>query len=52
MLWIEAHDVNIGVHIVNENMTIYDNPRSRSFIDLCPRSLRFNIFKLSFLKKY
>ena len=30
---------------------IYDNPRSRSFIDLCPRSLRFNIFKLLFLKK-
>ena len=30
---------------------IYDNARSRSFIDLGPRSLRFNIFKLLFLKK-
>ena len=29
---------------------IYDNPRLGSFIDLCPRSLRFNIFKLLFLK--
>ena len=25
--------------------------RSGSFMDLCPRSLRFNIFKLLFLKK-
>ena len=31
-------------------MTIYYNPRSRSFIYYCPRSLRFNIFKLLFLK--
>ena len=30
---------------------IYDNPRSRSFTDICPRSLRFNILKLLFLKK-
>ena len=30
---------------------IYDNTRSMSFIDLCLRSLRFNIFKLLFLKK-
>ena len=37
---------------INVNMTIYDNPRSRSFIDLCPRSLRFNIFKLFFLKTH
>ena len=34
----------------DEYMTIYDNPRSRQFIDLCPRSLRFNIFKLLCLK--
>ena len=26
-------------------MTIYDNPRSRSFIDLCPWSLSVNILK-------
>ena len=36
----------------NEYTTIYDNLRSRSFIDLCPRPLRFNIFKLFFLKTY
>ena len=35
---------------INENMT-YDNPRSRSFNDLWPRSLRFNILKLLFLKE-
>ena len=29
---------------------IYENPRSGSFIDLCPRSLTFNILKLLFLK--
>ena len=28
---------------INEYMTIYDNPRSRSFIHVCPRSLRLNI---------
>ena len=27
---------------------IYDSPRSRSFIDLCPRSLRFKHLKTSF----
>ena len=32
-------------------MAIYDNLRSRSFTDLCARSLRFNIFKLIFLKR-
>ena len=32
-------------------MNLYEYQRSRSFIDLCPRSLRFNIFKLLFLKK-
>ena len=37
---------------INEYMMIYDNPRSMSFIVLCPRSLRFNIFKLLFLKKH
>ena len=29
-------------------LTIYDYSRSRSFIDHCPRSFRFNIFKLQF----
>ena len=31
-------------------MNLYEYQRSRSFIDLGPRSLRFNIFKLLFLK--
>ena len=30
---------------------IYDNPRSRSFIEFCLRPHRFQIFKLLFLKK-
>ena len=29
---------------------IYDHPRSGSFIGLCPKTLRFNIFELRFLK--
>ena len=33
---------------INEYMTIYDYPRS--FIDLCPRSLRFDIFNIVFLR--
>ena len=31
-------------------MNLYEYQRSRSFIDLCPRSLRFNIFKPFSLK--
>ena len=31
-------------------MNLYEYQRSRSFIDLCPRSLKFNIFKLLFFK--
>ena len=31
-------------------MNLYEYQRWRSFIDLCPRSLIFNIFKLLFLK--
>ena len=36
---------------LNAYMNLYEYQRSRSFIDLCPRSFRFNIFKLVFLKK-
>ena len=37
---IEACEVKVGTYIqINEYMMIYDNPRSRSFIDHCPRSL-------------
>ena len=35
---------------LNEYMNRYEYQRSRSFIDLCPRSLRFNIFKLLLLR--
>ena len=35
---------------INEYMTIYDNPRSSPFIDLCPRSIRQH-FQTSFPKK-
>ena len=31
-------------------INLYENQRSRSFTDLGPRSLRFNIFKLPFLR--
>ena len=31
-------------------MMVYDNSKSRSFVNLCPRTLRFNIFKLLVLK--
>ena len=45
-------EVKVGTYNqINEYMTIYDNPRSWSFIDLCPRSLRFSIFRFPFLKK-
>ena len=45
-------EVKVGTYSqINEYMMIYDSPRSGSFNDLCPRSLRFNIFKLFFLKK-
>ena len=41
---IEACEVKVGTYSqINEYMMIYDRPRSRSFIDLWPRSLRFSI---------
>ena len=36
---------------LNECMNFYEYQRSRSFMDLRPRSLRFNIFKLPFFIK-
>ena len=33
-------------------MNLHDYQRSRSFIDLCPRSLSFNIFKPFFLETF
>ena len=44
---IEASEVKVGTYSqINEYMTMYDNPRSGSFTDLCPRSLKLNILKL------
>ena len=50
----EAWEVKVDTYMysqTNEYMMIYDNPRSWPFIDLCPVSLRFNIFKLCFSQK-
>ena len=47
----EFYEVKVGAYSqIYEYMTIYDCPRPRSFIDLYPRSLIFNIFKLLFLR--
>ena len=44
---IVVYDIKVGRFIqLNEYMNLYEYQRSGSFIDLCPRSLRFNIFKL------
>ena len=40
-----------GCSQLNEYMNLFEYQKSRSFIDLRPRSLRFNIFKLLFLFK-
>ena len=37
---------------LKDYMNHYEYQRSRSFIDLCSGSLRFNIFKLLFLKTH
>ena len=46
-------DIKVGRFIqLNKYMTLYEYQTSRSFIDLCPRSLRFNIFKLLLLRNH
>ena len=48
---IVVFDVKVGrCGQLNKYTNIYEYQWSRSFNDLCPRSLRFNIFKLHFLK--
>ena len=48
---IVVYDVKVGrCSWLNEYMDLYKYQRSRSFIDLGPRPLRFNIFKLPFLR--
>ena len=47
---IVVYDIKVGRFIqLNEYMDVYENQRSRSFIDLRPRSLRSNIFKFLLL---
>ena len=44
-------DIKVGrCSYQNEYMNLYEYQRSRSFLDLGRRSLRFNIFKFLFLR--
>ena len=44
-------DIKVGkCSSLNEYMNLYEYQMSRSFIDLGPRSFRFNIFKRLFLR--
>ena len=44
-------DIRVGrFSLLNEYINHYEYQRSRSFIELCPRSLRFNIFNLVLLR--
>ena len=47
----EVFDIKIGrCSYLNEYMNLDEYQRSRSFIDIGPMSLRFNIFKIIFLR--
>ena len=47
---IVVHDIKVGrFSLLNKYMNHYEYQRSRSFIELRPRSLRFNIFYLVLL---
>ena len=44
---IVVYDIEVGrFSLLSEYMNHYEYQRSRSFIELRPRSLRFNIFNL------
>ena len=46
-----VYDVKVGRYsLLNEYMIHYEYQRSRSFIELRPRSLRFNIFNFVLLR--
>ena len=48
---IVVYDIKVGRLIkLNEYMNLYEYQTSKSFIDLHPRSLRFNLFKLLLLR--
>ena len=50
---IVVYDIKVGrVSQLNEYMNLYEYQWSWSFIDLRPRSLRFNIFKLLLLRNH
>ena len=50
---IVAFDIKVGrCSHRNEDINLYEYQRSRSFIDLVPRSVRFNIFKLLFIRNH
>ena len=48
---IVDYDIKVGrISLLNEYMNHYEYQRSRSFIELHPRSLRFNFFSLLLLR--
>ena len=48
---IVVYDIKVGrFGLLNEYMNHYEYQKLRSFIELHPRSLRFNIFKLLLLR--
>ena len=48
---IVVYDIKVGrFSLLNEYMNHYEYQRSRSFTELRPRSLRFNIFNLLLLR--
>ena len=48
---IAVYDIKVGrFSLPNEYMNSYEYQRSRSFIELRPRSLRFNIFNFVLLR--
>ena len=49
---IEVYDIKAGIYSrLNEYMEIYIYQRSRSFFDVCTRSLRFHSFQTVFALK-
>ena len=46
---VVVYDIKVGRYS-DEYMNLYEYQRSRSFIDLGPRSLGFNIFNFFFLE--
>ena len=50
---IVVNVIKVGVcSYLNEYMNLIECQRARSFIDIGPRSIKINIFKLLFLKTH